>query len=103
MNKDYLLFHRPFISDEEINEMVDTLRSGWLSMGPKTLKFEQEFNSYIGSKKSIAVNSWTAAGHLTLEAFSVVTDGGEFIREANITDFAQSDYACGMFTLTKKA
>ena len=71
MNKDYLLFHRPFISDEEINEMVDTLRSGWLSMGPKTLKFEQEFNNYIGARKSIAVNSWTAAGHLTLEAFGV--------------------------------
>lgn len=71
MNKDYLLFHKPFISDEEINEMVDTLRSGWLSMGPKTIKFEEEFNKYIGSQKSIAVNSWTAAGHLTLEAFGI--------------------------------
>lgn len=71
MNKDYLLFHKPHITDEEINEMVDTLRSGWLSMGPKTIKFEEEFNKYIGSKKSVAVNSWTAAGHLTLEAFGI--------------------------------
>lgn len=74
MNKDYLLFHRPFISEDEINEMVDTLRSGWLSMGPKTIKFEQEFNKYIGSTKSVAVSSWTAAGHLTLEAFGIQKD-----------------------------
>ncbi|MDP2364658.1 MAG: DegT/DnrJ/EryC1/StrS family aminotransferase [Ignavibacteria bacterium] len=71
MNKDYLLFHKPFISEEEIDEMVDTLRSGWLSMGPKTIRFEEEFNKYIGSKKSVAVSSWTAAGHLTLEAFGI--------------------------------
>ncbi len=74
MNKDYLLFHKPFISEEEIDEMVDTLRSGWLSMGPKTIKFEEEFNKYIGAKKSVAVNSWTAAGHLTLEAFGIEKD-----------------------------
>jgi dTDP-4-amino-4,6-dideoxygalactose transaminase len=71
MNNDFLLFHKPYISDDEINEIVDTVRSGWLSMGPKTIKFEEEFNSYIGSKKSVAVNSWTAAGHLTLEAFGL--------------------------------
>lgn len=71
MNKDYLLFHKPFISEDEINEMVDTLRSGWLSMGPKTIRFEEEFNKYIGSKRSVAVSSWTAAGHLTLEAFGI--------------------------------
>lgn len=74
MKNDFLLFHKPFISDEEVNEMVDTLRSGWLSMGPKTIRFEDEFNKYIGSKKSVAVNSWTAAGHLTLEAFGIKRD-----------------------------
>jgi perosamine synthetase len=71
MNKDFLLFHKPFISDDEINEMVDTLKSGWLSMGPKTIKFEEGFTSYIGCKKSVAVSSWTAAGHLALEAFGI--------------------------------
>lgn len=71
MNKDFLLFHKPFISDEEVNEIIDTVRSGWLSMGPKTIRFENEFNAYIGSKKSIAVSSWTAAGHLTLEAYGL--------------------------------
>ncbi len=71
MNKDFLFFHKPFITEEEVNEIVDTVRSGWLSMGPKTIKFEEAFNSYIGSKKSIAVSSWTAAGHLALEAYGV--------------------------------
>jgi len=71
MNKDFLLFHKPFISEEEVNEIVDTVRSGWLSMGPKTIRFEEAFNSYIGCKKSIAVSSWTAAGHLTLEAYEL--------------------------------
>ena len=71
MNKDFLFFHKPFISEDEVNEIVDTVRSGWLSMGPKTIKFEEAFNSYIGCKKSIAVSSWTAAGHLALEAYGV--------------------------------
>lgn len=71
MHKDFLLFHKPFISEDEVNEIVDTVRSGWLSMGPKTIRFEKEFNDYIGSKKSVAVSSWTAAGHLTLESFGI--------------------------------
>lgn len=71
MNKDFLFFHKPFISEDEVNEIVDTVRSGWLSMGPKTIKFEEAFNTYIGCKKSIAVSSWTAAGHLALEAYGV--------------------------------
>ncbi len=43
-------------------------------MGPKTIRFENEFNNYIGSKKSVAVSSWTAAGHLSLEAFGINAD-----------------------------
>ena len=74
MNKDFLLFHKPFISEEEVAEITDTVRSGWLSMGPKTIRFEQEFNKYIGAKRSVAVSSWTAAGHLTLEAFGIEKD-----------------------------
>jgi len=92
MNKDYLLFHKPFISEEEIEEMVDTLRSGWLSMGPKTIKFEEEFNKYIGSKKSIAVSSWTAAGHLTLEAFGI--EKGDEVIVPTMTFPATAEIVC---------
>jgi dTDP-4-amino-4,6-dideoxygalactose transaminase len=74
MKNDFLLFHKPFISEDEVDEIVDTVRSGWLSMGPKTIRFENEFNNYIGAKKSVAVSSWTAAGHLSLEAFGINAD-----------------------------
>ena len=92
MNKDYLLFHKPFISEEEIDEMVDTLRSGWLSMGPKTIKFEEEFNKYIGSKKSVAVSSWTAAGHLSLEAFGI--EKGDEVIVPTMTFPATAEIVC---------
>ena len=78
MKNDFLLFHKPFISEEEVDEIVDTVRSGWISMGPKTIRFENNFNDYIGVKKSVAVSSWTAAGHLSLEAFGI-KEGDEVI------------------------
>lgn len=92
MNPDFLLFHKPFISDEEINEIVDTVRSGWLSMGPKTIKFENEFNKYIGSQYAIAVNSWTAAGHLTLEAFGI--ERGDEVIVPTMTFPATAEIVC---------
>jgi perosamine synthetase len=78
MKNDFLLFHKPFISEEEVDEIVDTVRSGWLSMGPKKIRFENNFSEYIGVNKSVAVNSWTAAGHLSLEAFGI-KEGDEVI------------------------
>ncbi|MGB5847084.1 MAG: DegT/DnrJ/EryC1/StrS family aminotransferase [Ignavibacteriaceae bacterium] len=78
MKNDFLLFHKPFISEEEVDEIVDTVRSGWLSMGPKTIRFENNFSEYIGVNKSVAVSSWTAAGHLSLEAFGI-KEGDEVI------------------------
>ena len=71
MQNDFLLFHKPFISEDEVDEIVDTVRSGWLSMGPKTIKFEELFAEYINCRKGVAVSSWTAAGHLTLEAYGL--------------------------------
>lgn len=64
-------FHKPYITEEEIAEVVDSLRSGWLTMGPKTVRFEEEFAKYIGSKHSIAINSCTAALHLALRAIDL--------------------------------
>jgi perosamine synthetase len=92
MNRDFLLFHKPFLSEEEVDEIVDTVRSGWLSMGPKTLRFESKFNSYIGSKKSIAVSSWTAAGHLTLEAFGL--KAGDEVIVPTMTFPATAEIVC---------
>jgi len=64
-------FYRPCIGAEEINEVVDTLKGGWLTTGPKTKQFEREFAEYLGQKHAIAVNSCTAALHLALEAIGL--------------------------------
>ncbi len=67
-------FFKPSISQSEIDEVVDTLRSGWLTTGPKTKKFEQEFGAYLQQQHSVALNSCTAALHLALEAIGLQDD-----------------------------
>jgi perosamine synthetase len=64
-------FYKPNIGPEEISEVVETLRSGWLTTGPKTKQFESEFSGYLGHRHSIALNSCTAALHLALEAIGL--------------------------------
>lgn len=64
-------FFRPSIAEDEIREVVETLRSGWLTTGPRTRQFEAEFATYVGAKHAIAVNSCTAALHIALEAVGV--------------------------------
>ncbi len=71
MANEFIQFHRPYINEEEINEVVETLKSGWLSMGPRTIQFEDDFKNYIGTDYTVSVNSWTAGGHLSLEAFGI--------------------------------
>jgi dTDP-4-amino-4,6-dideoxygalactose transaminase len=66
-----LPFGSPNFGDEEIVEIVDTLRSGWISTGPKTKKFEEEFAAYVGAKYAIALNSCTAGLHLSLVVLGV--------------------------------
>jgi len=68
---EYLPFHRPSIGDAEIAEVIDTLKSGWLTLGPKTLRFEQRFAEYLGVEHAIGVSSCTAALHLILESLGV--------------------------------
>jgi perosamine synthetase len=69
--KDFIPFHKPFQDESEVNEVIDTIRSGWWTTGPKTKKFENEFKSYLGCSNSLAVSSWTAAAHLALEAIGL--------------------------------
>lgn len=64
-------FYRPSIEQAEIDEVVDTLKNGWLTTGPKTKQFETEFARYIQQKHAIALNSCTAALHLALEAIGL--------------------------------
>ena len=71
MRTQFLPFHVPDIGEDEIQGVVETLRSGWLTTGPKTKQFEEEFARYVGSRYAVAVNSCTAALHLALEAVGV--------------------------------
>lgn len=64
----FLPFHAPDIGEEEIDAVVNVLRSGWLTTGPKANQFEQEFAAAVGARFAIAVNSCTAALHLALDA-----------------------------------
>ncbi len=65
-------FFRPSIGEEEIAAVVESLRSGWLTTGPKTTAFEARFREYLGGDvHAVAVNSATAALHLGLEALGV--------------------------------
>jgi dTDP-4-amino-4,6-dideoxygalactose transaminase len=79
MSVDGVPFFRPTIGEDEINEVVASLRSGWLTTGPKTKQFEDEFASLMGEGcHAIAVNSATAAMHLALEALGI-GEGDEVI------------------------
>ena len=91
----FLPFALPDIGEEEINEVVQTLRSGWVTTGPKTKQFESEFTEYLksgadhllgphvfaGNLEAIAVNSATAGLHLALEAIGL-KEGDEVITTA---------------------
>jgi dTDP-4-amino-4,6-dideoxygalactose transaminase len=64
-------FHRPQITDAEIAEVVESLRSGWLTTGPRVKRFEEEFAACVGGRHAVAVNSCTAALHLAVEALGL--------------------------------
>jgi len=64
-------FSPPDISDEEINEVVDTLKSGWITTGPKTKLFENQIAEYCNTSKAVALNSATAAMEMTLRLLGV--------------------------------
>lgn len=68
---EFIPFFRPDIGSEEIQEVVDTLQSGWLTTGPKARRFETKFAEWLGVRYAVAVNSGTAALHLALEALGV--------------------------------
>lgn len=78
LRTEFLAFAPPLIGEEEIAEVVDTLRSGWITTGPKTARFEQEFARYLGAPGALALNSCTAGLHTALQTIGV-GDGDEVI------------------------
>ena len=78
MRKDFLVFGSPKIEQAEIDEVVDSLKSGWISTGPKVGRFEKLFKNYIGTKHALALNSCTAGLHLSM-IVAGLQDGDEVI------------------------
>lgn len=71
MRSEFLQFAPPLIGDEEIEEVVRTLRGGWLTTGPKAQQFEEEFKDFVGAPAAIALNSATSAMHVALAALGI--------------------------------
>ena len=82
----------PKIDDEEIEEVSDSLRSGWITTGPKVKEFEEEFSEYLGCKNSLAVNSCTSALQLSLavndigKGDEVITSPFTFVSTVNVIE-----------------
>lgn len=95
----FLPFALPEIGEEEIGEVIDTLRSGWITTGPKAARFESEFAKFLGdaSLHCIAVNSATAGLHLALEALGigpgdeVITTTHTFTATAEVVRYLGAD------------
>jgi dTDP-4-amino-4,6-dideoxygalactose transaminase len=96
---DFLPFALPEIGDAEIAEVVDTLKSGWVTTGPKARRFEADFAAFLGEPglHCIAVNSATAGLHLALEALGigpgdeVITTTHTFTATAEVVRYLGAD------------
>jgi len=88
-------FHRPAIGEREIQAVVETLRSGWITTGPRVKELEERFAEYVGARHAVAVNSGTAAIHLGLLAAGL--GAGEAILTSPLTFPATTEAAiyCG--------
>lgn len=86
----YLVFGSPQLLESEIDEVVATLRSGWIGTGPRVARFEQAFRDYTGAGHAMAVNSCTAALHLAMIAIElqpgdeVIVPSMTFAASANV-------------------
>ena len=99
MSTPFLPFALPDIGEDEIAEVVDTLRSGWVTTGPKARRFEADFAAFLGDERlqCIAVNSATAGLHLALEAIGigpgdeVITTTHTFTATAEVVRYLGAD------------
>ncbi len=88
--KNFLIFGSPRVEKDEINEVIDSLKTGWLSSGPKVARFEEDFKQYMHTENAVAVHSCTAALFLSLviadikAGDEVITSPMTFAATANV-------------------
>ena len=86
-------FHKTHTTQEEINAAVEAIHSGWLTMGPKTVEFENQFKAFIDASEAVSVNSATAALHLALKAVGlqrgdeVIVPTNTFVATAEVVTY----------------
>jgi perosamine synthetase len=86
-------FHKTHTTEEEIDAAKKAIESGWLTMGPKTVEFEDKFKEYVGSKEAVSMNSATAALHLALKAIGlkrfdeVIVPTNTFVATAEVVTY----------------
>lgn len=94
MRREFLPFAPPCLGDEEIEEVVAALRSGWLTTGPRARRFEEEFAAFVGAPAALALNSCSAGLHAALVAAgmgagdAVVTSTMTYVATANAIEHA---------------
>jgi dTDP-4-amino-4,6-dideoxygalactose transaminase len=71
MRREFLSFSPPLIGQEEIDEVVASLRSGWITTGPRVERFQEDFKTFIGAPAALALNSCTSALHIALAALGI--------------------------------
>ena len=81
MENRHIAFSPPDITEEEIAEVADTLRSGWITTGPKTKKFENEIAAFCHTSKAVCLNSATACAEMSLRVLGI-GPGDEVITSA---------------------
>jgi len=93
VRKKTLKSFQPLIGKEEIEEITESLESGWITTGPKVKEFEEKFSNYLGCKHAIAVNSCTSALHLSLavedigRGDEVITSPFTFVSTMNVIEY----------------
>jgi len=89
IRKEFLPYGTQWLNEEEINEVIDSLKSSWITTGPKMRLFEEKFKNFRGSKYAVAVNSGTAALHISTSSIDinpgdeVITTPMTFVASAN--------------------
>ncbi|MDO8521797.1 MAG: DegT/DnrJ/EryC1/StrS family aminotransferase [bacterium] len=95
MRDTFLVFGSPLIESREIDEVVATLKSGWIGTGPKTHRFEEDFRAYKGVKYAIALSSCTAALHLALKVVGVKSGDEVIVPSMTFAATANTVVHCG--------
>lgn len=93
--KNFLVFGSPMIEQPEIDEVVASMKSGWLGTGPKVARFEQMFREYKGTKYAMAVSSCTAALHLSMLAIGIKPGDEVIVPTMTFTATASAVIHCG--------